>query len=332
MTIWPWLALLLALAIGSPSLVGQYELGFPVLQQMEDLREVQLERVTPTAFLLGQLYWGPGTLLAAAGLRRAPRRETALALPRDSAGAAPAPSPYCCSFRGSRITWARCTPHCSAPGPCWWSGAGCAGPPAWPSSRTVRCCCRSVCRSCRPPEWRSTSRPSGLTDALRTNTGELGRLPQDFADMLGWEEQVEAVARVYRELPAGDRERAVIIGGNYGEAGAIDFFGPRYGLPGAVCPCGSYWFFGPGERPGRSRRDPRAYPRGPRSVLRLVAGRDADLQRMGSGGGEGSDGLRRQKAQADPSAGSGQRWRDGTESEILEETRLEATCCWGTDR
>ena len=68
--------------------------------------------------------------------------------------------------------------------------------------------------------------------------------------MLGWEAQAEAVGQVYHALPATDRERAVIIAGNYGEAGAIDFFGPRYGLPGAICPCGSYWFFGPGDKPG----------------------------------------------------------------------------------
>jgi hypothetical protein len=42
----------------------------------------------------------------------------------------------------------------------------------------------------------------------------------------------------------------VVVAGNYGEAGAIDFYGPRYGLPGAVSPTGSYWFFGPGELPG----------------------------------------------------------------------------------
>jgi hypothetical protein len=90
----------------------------------------------------------------------------------------------------------------------------------------------------------------GLTAALRTNTGQLERLPQDYADMLGWEAQAEAVGRVYRALPEADRERAVVIAGNYGEAGALDFFGPRYGLPGAICPCGSYWFFGPGDKPG----------------------------------------------------------------------------------
>jgi hypothetical protein len=83
-----------------------------------------------------------------------------------------------------------------------------------------------------------------------TNTGELERLPQDYADMLGWERQVAAVAGVYHGLSNEERRQAVIVAGNYGEAGAIDFFGPRLGLQPAVSPAGSYWFFGPGTRPG----------------------------------------------------------------------------------
>jgi hypothetical protein len=55
---------------------------------------------------------------------------------------------------------------------------------------------------------------------------------------------------VYHALPPDDRERAVIGASNYGEAGAIDFFGPRHGLPRAVSAVGSYWFFGPGDLPG----------------------------------------------------------------------------------
>jgi hypothetical protein len=94
------------------------------------------------------------------------------------------------------------------------------------------------------------ARTLGVKAAVRTNTGELGALPQDYADMLGWEEQVAAVSRVYHALPGDQRERAVIVAANYGEAGALDFFGPRYGLPQVVSPAGSYWFFGPGDRPG----------------------------------------------------------------------------------
>jgi hypothetical protein len=101
-----------------------------------------------------------------------------------------------------------------------------------------------------PEAMASYARTIGATPALRTNTGELGRLPQDYADMLGWEEQTAAVSGVYRELAPEQRERAVLLAGNYGEAGALDFFGPRYGLPSAVSPAGSYWFFGPGSKSG----------------------------------------------------------------------------------
>src|SRR5262249_19176740 len=57
------------------------------------------------------------------------------------------------------------------------------------------------------------------------------RLPQDYADMLGWEEQVAAVAHAYETLPEARRPEAVLMARNYGQAGGLEFFGPRYGLP-----------------------------------------------------------------------------------------------------
>ena len=86
--------------------------------------------------------------------------------------------------------------------------------------------------------------------ANTTNIGNQERIPQDFADMLNWEEQVAEVARVYHALPDADRERAVILTSNYGEAGAIDFYGSRYDLPKAIAFVGTYWFFGPGDLSG----------------------------------------------------------------------------------
>ncbi len=68
--------------------------------------------------------------------------------------------------------------------------------------------------------------------------------------MLNWEAQVAKIARIYHDLPDADRLRAVILTSNYGEAGAIDFYGPRYGLPKAIAYVGTYWFFGPGDLPG----------------------------------------------------------------------------------
>jgi hypothetical protein len=101
-----------------------------------------------------------------------------------------------------------------------------------------------------PQATASYARAIGATRALVTNRGVMDQLPQDYADMLGWEEQSRAVARVIATLTPAEREEAVIFAANYGEAGAADFYGLRYGLPPVVCASGSYWFFGPGERPG----------------------------------------------------------------------------------
>ena len=73
----------------------------------------------------------------------------------------------------------------------------------------------------------------------------LGRLPQTFADMHGWRELADAVARVYDTLPSDDQARACIYAQNYGEAGAIDLFGPALGLPKAVSGHNRYFLWGP---------------------------------------------------------------------------------------
>lgn len=74
----------------------------------------------------------------------------------------------------------------------------------------------------------------------------LGPLPQFFADRFGWEELTEAVARAYRSLPGEDQMRVVIVTSNYGEAGALNYFGRRYGLPPAVSQHNSFYLWGPG--------------------------------------------------------------------------------------
>jgi hypothetical protein len=58
------------------------------------------------------------------------------------------------------------------------------------------------------------------------------------------------VAGVYESLPAEDRSRACVFTANYGEAGAIDFFGPEYGLPEAISGHNSYYIWGPGDCAG----------------------------------------------------------------------------------
>jgi len=85
---------------------------------------------------------------------------------------------------------------------------------------------------------------------VRVENYDSGRLPQFFADMFGWPNQVKFVASVYRSLPAEDRAHCAILAANYGEAGAIDYFGPSYGLPRAISPHNNYYLWGPGDSSG----------------------------------------------------------------------------------
>jgi hypothetical protein len=76
-------------------------------------------------------------------------------------------------------------------------------------------------------------------------THKLGPLPQLYADQFGWEEMAATVARVYHALPPDIRSNTAIFGQNYGQAGAIDFFGPKYDLPNAISGHQSYFLWGP---------------------------------------------------------------------------------------
>jgi 4-amino-4-deoxy-L-arabinose transferase-like glycosyltransferase len=64
-------------------------------------------------------------------------------------------------------------------------------------------------------------------------------------ETVGWPELAGAVGEVYDALPAAERDRAVILTGNYGEAGAIDRYGGRLGLPAPYSGHNAYWRWGP---------------------------------------------------------------------------------------
>jgi hypothetical protein len=107
------------------------------------------------------------------------------------------------------------------------------------------------------------------TKALHTQppaieTHKLGPLPQIYADQFGWEEMVATVARVYNGLPQEVRSDTAIFCQNYGQAGAIDLFGPKYGLPPAISGFQNYFFWGPRNYTGAS--------------VIVMAGRQQDLE------------------------------------------------------
>jgi hypothetical protein len=109
-----------------------------------------------------------------------------------------------------------------------------------------------------------------ITSALGINDVKMERMdapkiPQVLADRFGWRELTRDVSTVFHSLTPEEQSKASIFTQNYGEAGAIDFFGKEHGLPKAISGHNNYWYWGP-----------RAYSG---EILIMVGGKKADHER-----------------------------------------------------
>ncbi len=248
-TRWPWLAAAIAALIFLPHVAWQVRTGWPTLEFMHNASANKMVRTGVLEFWLQQaVVMSPGTLLLwplglVALLRRGRHRVLGIAfiavaallvasgssrpnylavayVPLLAAGAAAIER-----IASRRRPWLR---------PAAVAGVALLGVPFVPLGLPLG----SV-------DWHiAYVRALHLQSKPQEHTAE-GDLPQVFADMFGWEELAQRVAAVYRALPDADRARCAIFARNYGEAGAIDFFGPRYGLPPAISSHNNYWLWGP---------------------------------------------------------------------------------------
>lgn len=69
----------------------------------------------------------------------------------------------------------------------------------------------------------------------------------DLREEIGWPELTREVARIWNGIDPAERRQAGIFCGNYGEAGALNLYGPAYGLPPVISGINSYWLRGPGN-------------------------------------------------------------------------------------
>jgi len=98
---------------------------------------------------------------------------------------------------------------------------------------------------CLPPDlYVRYSRALGMQPPAIENHA-MGPLPQLLADRFGWREMAEKAAAIQRALPAEERAGARVFGQNYGQAGAIDMYGPRLGLAPALSGHLAYHDWGP---------------------------------------------------------------------------------------
>lgn len=100
-----------------------------------------------------------------------------------------------------------------------------------------------------PENYIAYQKALGL-EPLKAENQPTGPLPQIFADEFGWEEMARKVGEVYNALPPDERAKTAIFANSYGQAGAIDFFGKKYGLPKSISNHQSYWLWGPRDYTG----------------------------------------------------------------------------------
>jgi len=70
-------------------------------------------------------------------------------------------------------------------------------------------------------------------------------LPQWYSDQFGWKEIADETHIAWNRIPVDERSDCGIFAQDYGQAGAIDFFGRRQGLPGAMSGDRTYFLWGP---------------------------------------------------------------------------------------
>ncbi len=268
----PYLAGALAAVLFAPYLVWQAAHGWPLLEFMHNARTLKMVRTSPLALLGGQvLTMNPlsapialaGLLFLLFGPGARPYRYLGWAYLTVLV--------ILLSSRTSRPSYlALAYPLLLAPGAVWLGGlrrarqaiAGTAlvlllasgallAPYALPLLSPDGFLRYQAAIGVRAPESERSARAA---------------LPQHFADMFGWDEFAAKVSQAYAALDPEERAHCAVFGQNYGEAGAIDVIGRRYGLPAAISGHNSYWIWGPGS----------ASP----TVMIVIGGNEADHRRV----------------------------------------------------
>src|SRR6266496_382395 len=83
------------------------------------------------------------------------------------------------------------------------------------------------------------------TDVVKWEDLQHHPLPQDFSDMLGWKEMTKKMAAAYRTLDSNEKKHTILFCDNYGQAGAVNFYGKKYHLPEAYSDNASFLYWLP---------------------------------------------------------------------------------------
>ena len=233
----PYQAVGLALLIAAPNLYWQYSYDWPVIRHMSDLAKTQLVHMTPTDFLIPQfLFHWSGTLVWLAGVwglfRVAQLRSfrvlgwayvlVLLLLLGLSGKAYYTIGAYAMLLAAGGVVWEQWLKQRA------WvlvpvlllfnAGIIPYGIPLMSVEKMEQYCAYML-------------ENFGVSPPLRWEDGQIRSIPQDFADMHGWDELPQKVAEFYHDLPEEIQEKTLLYGGSYGHAGVLNFYREQYDLP-----------------------------------------------------------------------------------------------------
>ena len=230
---WLWGGIAVALAIWLPNLAWQGTQGWPQLELADDIRRSEAAESRATLLPLQLLLVGP-LLVPVLGVGLwALLRESALR-PWRSLGFAYLALLVLLFVLGGK-------PYYAAPFLLCLLAAGAVVVERWLTTRT-----REVLLAAALVLTAALSIVVALPalPARELESTPIADLNEDAIETVGWPELVRTVAEVYGGLSPAERATAVVFTGNYGEAGAIDRYGPELGLPDAYSGHNAYARFG----------------------------------------------------------------------------------------
>lgn len=246
-----WYGILAGFIVFMPNLIWQIVNDLPVINHMAELQRTQLVNVDRSAFLTEQLIIpGAATILTIAGIVYLFTNKKgwkfrflgmvvigvilALMLLRGKSYYTQGVFPFL--IAAGAVAWGQILRK-------WWSGVllillitGLTIPiipigiPVFKTEKLVS-------------YFRDIGEKYGLDFVCRFEDNSIHSLPQDYADMLGWEELTGIAYEAWQMIP--DKKSAFIYCENYGQAGAITVIGKKYGLPEAVCFSESFRYWVP---------------------------------------------------------------------------------------
>lgn len=240
-TIWPWAGAAVALLIYLPNLIWQIQHQFISLDFLSAIHARDIAWGRTDSFLLDQLYIASNPFLVplwAAGLGFCLYHKRFRALAWT----------FLVTFvllllaRGRGYYVGPAYAMLLTAGAVWWEG--------WLAERTtnirrvwlgiswgllavaglIGIVLTKPIASINSPLWEITSQVNG-----------------EVVEMVGWPDLAEQVSGIYASIPAAEKPFTVILAGNYGEAGALDLYGPDFDLPRVISGSNSLWARGYGD-------------------------------------------------------------------------------------